>query len=245
MGQTMAMRSASGFKLRALITWVFLVTLVTAAVMTHGRQWQLPERHNPWAALSVAEVPGWLTRYKLQRLDDAPALCLSVLEQATMRFKPVADRDTGAGCGLNNAVRIERTSVQVGEPFTLSCPAAVSLALWERHALQPSAKSLLGSSVRRIDHYGSYACRNVYGRDDGQRSQHATADALDVAGFVLENGQRITVAAHWHGDDARADFLHRIHNQACGFFDSVFGPEYNAAHADHLHLDRGPYRLCR
>ena len=153
----MAMRSASGFKLRALITWVFLVTLVTAAVMTHGRQWQLPERHNPWAALSVAEVPGWLTRYKLQRLDDAPALCLSVLEQATMRFKPVADRDTGAGCGLNNAVRIERTSVQVGEPFTLSCPAAVSLALWERHALQPSAKSLLGSSVRRIDHYGSYA----------------------------------------------------------------------------------------
>ena len=214
-------------------------------MLTFGRQWQLPDRHNPWTPLSIAEAPGWLTRYKLERLDGAPAVCLAVLEKATMRFKPVADRVTAPGCSLNNAVRIERTSVQVGEPFTLSCPAAVSLALWERHALQPTAKSMLGSSVRSIQHFGSFACRNVYGREVGQRSQHATADALDVAGFVLEDGRRITVASHWHGDDERAAFLRSIHSQACGFFDGVFGPGYNAAHADHLHLDRGPYRLCR
>jgi hypothetical protein len=225
--------------------WLFLVVVIAAAVLAHGRQWQVPDRHNPWATLSIEETPGWLTRYKLERLDDAPALCLAVLEKATMRFKPVADRVTAPGCSFNNAVRIERTSAQVGEPFTLSCPAAVSLALWERHALQPTAQSMLGSNVRIIQHYGSFACRNVYGREGGQRSQHATADALDVAGFVLEDGRRITVAAHWRGDDQRAAFLRSIHNQACGFFDSVFGPEYNAAHADHLHLDRGPYRLCR
>jgi hypothetical protein len=186
-----------------------------------------------------------LTRYKLERLDGAPAACLAVLEQATMRFKPIADRAMGSGCGFDNAVRIERTSVQVGQSFTLSCPAAVSLALWERHALQPAAQSILGSRVRSMQHFGSFACRNVYGREGGRRSQHASADALDVAGFVLEDGRRITVAAHWRGDDERAAFLRRIHDEACGFFDSVFGPEYNAAHADHLHLDRGPYRLCR
>lgn len=222
-----------------------MVVAITAAVLTHGRQWQLPDQYNPWVRLSIADEPGWLTRYKLERLDSEPAVCLAVLEQATVQFQPVADRAMGSGCGFDNAVRIERTSVQVGEPFTLSCPAAVSLALWERHALQPAAQSILGSSVRRIEHYGSFACRNVYGREGGRRSQHATADALDVAGFVLEDGRRITVAAHWRGDDERAVFLHRIHDQACHFFDSVFGPEYNAAHADHLHLDRGPYRLCR
>jgi len=225
--------------------WLALVVVVTAAVLTYGRQWQVADRHNPWAVLSVDEAPGWLTRHKLERLDDAPAACLAVLEQATMRFMPVADRAMGSGCGFNNAVRIEHTSMQVGQPFTLSCPAAVSLALWERHALQPAALSILGSSVRRMEHYGSFACRNVYGRESGRRSQHATADALDVAGFVLEDGRRITVAAHWRSDDERAVFLRSIHDQACGFFDSVFGPEYNTAHADHLHLDRGPYRVCR
>ncbi len=46
------------------------------------------------------------------------------------------------------------------------------------------------------------------------------------------------VASHWRGDDERAAFLRSTHSQACGFFDSVFGPGYNAAHADHLHLDR-------
>lgn len=239
----MATESTSGFKWWALLALVVAVTM--AAVQTHGTHWQLPDRHNPWAPLNIAEAPSWLTRYKLERLDGAPALCLAVLEKATIRFKPVADRVTAPGCSFNNAVRIERTSAQVGEPFTLSCSAAVSLALWERHALQPTAQSMLGSNVRSIQHYGSFACRNVYGREGGQRSQHATADALDVAGFVLEDGRRITVAAHWRGNDERAAFLHRIHDQACGFFDSVFGPEYNAAHADHLHLDRGPYRLCR
>ena len=240
----MAPKSASFFK-----PWVWLALLLLlallAAVLTHGRHWQLPDRYKPWAPLRIDEAPGWLTRYKLARLDDAPALCLATLEQASMRFEPVADRAVGPGCGFDNAVRIERTSVQVGQPFTLSCPAAVSLALWELHALQPAAKTLLGSSVRRMEHYGSFACRNVYGREGGRRSQHATADALDVAGFVLEDGRRITVASHWHGDDERAAFLRSIHSQACGFFDSVFGPGYNAAHADHLHLDRGPYRLCR
>lgn len=225
--------------------WLAVVVVITAAVLTHGRQWQLPDQHNPWAGLSIAEEPGWLTRYKLERLDGAPAACLAVLEQAAMRFNPIADRAMGSGCGFDNAVRIERTSVQVGQPFTLSCPAAVSLALWERHALQPAAQSILGSRVRSMQHFGSFACRNVYGREGGRRSQHASADALDVAGFTLEDGRRITVAAHWRGDDERAAFLRRIHGEACGFFDGVFGPEYNAAHADHLHLDRGPYRLCR
>jgi hypothetical protein len=230
-----------------LFPWLAALVVLAgvAAVLTHGRLWQLPDRHNPWAPLRIDETPGWLTRHKLARLDDAPALCLATLAQATMRFEPVADRAVGPGCGFDNAVRISRTSVQVGQPFTLSCPAAVSLALWERHVLHAAASSLLGSDVRRIEHYGSYACRNVYGREAGRRSQHATADALDVAGFVLEDGRRITVAAHWRADDERAVFLRRIHAQACGFFDGVFGPAYNAAHADHLHLDRGPFRLCR
>lgn len=160
-------------------------------------------------------------------------------------MSPLPDHDAGAGCGWRGAVRVERMQVRVGSAFTLSCPAAVSLALWERHVVQPAAQMHHGSAVVAIEHLGSYACRNLYGRSDGQRSQHASANALDVAGFVLGNGRRISVARHWKGEGAEADFLREVHHGACRSFDVVLGPDYNAAHADHLHLDRGRARICR
>jgi hypothetical protein len=36
-----------------------------------------------------------------------------------------------------------------------------------------------------------------------------------------------------------------VRDGACGTWETVLGPEYNAAHRDHFHLDRGPYRICR
>ncbi|MDQ2778210.1 MAG: extensin family protein [Pseudomonadota bacterium] len=230
-----------------MLKWLLVLAACVALVATanHGRHWRLPDRYNPWATLEIDAAPNVLTRYKLARLEREPALCLAVLQTSGFRFEPVPDRETGPGCGFENAVQISHTDLQPNAAFTLNCPAAVALALWEHHSVLPTAQRLLGSPARRLMHFGSYACRNVYGRESGQRSEHALANAIDVAGFELQNGQKISVARHWRGDDARAAFLHRIHDDACQFFGGVFGPDYNAAHADHLHLDRGPYRLCR
>lgn len=222
--------------------------LILAAVLAgvgHGRWWQLPDSYNPWAPLSFQEPPNWLTRYKLRRLDVDPSACHALLVTTPLQTSAVPDRTIASGCGFMNAVKVRRTTLEVGEPFVLSCRAAVSLALWERHVLQPMAHSMLGTSVRRLQHYGSYACRNAYGREGGPRSQHATADALDVAGFVLKDGRRITVAGDWARDDEKSRFLRAVHDGACGFFDGVLGPAYNAAHADHFHFERGPHRVCR
>jgi hypothetical protein len=226
---------------------VLTVLLASAAVLawSHGRYWQWPDRHNPWAPLVIAETPGWLTRYKLMRLDGQPAQCQAVLATAVLRFEAITDRQTAPNCGFSNAVRVSRTQVQIGTPFALSCRAAVSLALWEQHVLLPEAQRELGSPVRRLEHFGSYACRNVYGREEGRRSLHATADALDIASFVLADGRRISVKRDWSGVGAEARFLRAIHQGACRFFSGVMGPGYNLAHADHLHFDRGPYRICR
>ena len=237
--------SASAWPRRLLA--LLLAAAGLALWQGHGRWWQLPDRHNPWAPLSLTEPPGWLTRHKLRRLSDEPAACLAFLRSTPLQFEPQPDRVTGPGpgCGLTNAVRLRRTQLQLGDAFVLSCPAAASLALWEQHVLQPAAQATLGQPVVRLLHYGSYACRNVYGRAEGARSQHATADALDISGFVLRNGRRITVAGDWPGDDDASRFLRQVHDGACGLFDGVLGPDYNRAHADHLHLDRGLYRLCR
>ena len=163
-----------------------------------------------------------------------------------MRLRLVPDRVTGPGCGFDNAVEIRRSTVGFTSSFSLSCRAAVSLALWERHVLAPAAREVYGSEVAHLEHFGSYACRNVYGRDSGRRSQHAMADALDVAGVMLRNGERVRVLDGWDSEDPRQRrFLRAVRDGACQYFDAVLSPDYNAAHRDHLHLDRGGFRACR
>jgi hypothetical protein len=216
------------------------------AVATHGRWWQLPDRHNPFAPLVVADQPNWLTRHKLKRLTDDPALCRAVLLTSGAAAAPVPDRDAGGDCGWADAVQL-RGSATVGlaPPVVLSCHAAVSFALWTRHVVQPAAAAQLGLPVRRLDHFGSYACRNVGNAAEGRRSQHARADALDIAGFVLQDGARVSVLHDWSRADNRAAFLRAVHRGACRWFDGVLGPDHNRQHADHLHVERGPWRVCR
>lgn len=230
------------------LRWLLLIsTLVAAgvAIAIHRGALQIPEPLNPWAPLNLHAPPNVLTRYKLRRLSADPQSCTEVLSTAPFEFRSLADSITGPGCGFFNAVRIDRTSAEVGEPFSLSCRAAVSLALWEIHVLQPAAQRRFGAPIARIEHYGSYSCRNVYGRPRATRSRHATAEALDVAGFILADGTRIRVVQDWDEAGAAGEFLREVRTGACRFFDTVLSPDYNAAHRDHLHLDRGPYRVCR
>lgn len=75
------------------------------------------------------------------------------------------------------------------------------------------------------------------------------ADAIDVSGFRLADGTRIAVARDWR-DDHRGAFLRDIRDGACKLFATILSPDYNAAHADHLHLDqanrrRFGWRACR
>lgn len=246
---------------RSLAGWLFLLLIALLGwALTSGRI-MVPDDWNPWAPLDVRAMPNLFTAFKLHRASSDRDACRAALANADLRTALLPDRATGPGCGFDNALRIERTTVAIGEPFSLSCRSALSLALWEHHVLQQAAIAHLQSEVVRIEHLGSYACRNIYGQDGRRRSQHATADALDIAGFVLADGRRVRLLAHWPmpestadaatliGDDdqslAKARFLRALRDGACRYFDAVLGPDYNAAHADHFHFDRGPARLCR
>ena len=229
--------------MRAML--ILLLILVVPGYAMYSGRISVPDGWNPWATLHVQEPLHWLTRWKLARLSNDERTCLAVLSGAQMSFEPVPDRETAPGCGFDNAVRITRTSARVGEAFTLSCPGAVALALWEQHVVQPAARAHFGSGLARLEHFGSYSCRGIYGRKDARLSRHATADALDVSGFVLENGRRIRVERDWGSGDVDALFLREVRDGACRVFDGVLGPDYNAAHRNHFHLDRGAFRVCR
>jgi hypothetical protein len=232
--------------MRAFLASILLFSMLLACgYAVYSGRIVIPDAWNPWAPLKIDEPLHWLTRIKLAHLSNDDTLCLSVLKDARMRYQPVPDRETGPGCGFDNAVRIERTSLDVGEPFTLSCRSAVALALWEHHVVQPSAQKHFMEPVIRVEHFGSYACRTVYGRKDAPLSRHATADALDIGGFMLKSGRRISIERDWSSGDRDGRFLRDLRDGACRVFDSVLGPEYNAAHRDHFHFDRGGYRMCR
>jgi hypothetical protein len=76
-------------------------------------------------------------------------------------------------------------------------------------------------------------------------SSHATADAIDVSGFVLGTGHHITLLRNWEDPPQHSDFLHDVWDSACRWFRVTLSPEYNALHADHFHLQHTGWGLCR
>jgi len=79
----------------------------------------------------------------------------------------------------------------------------------------------------------------------GRMSQHATANAFDIAGFELADGRRINLLSHWNGDGPEAAFLRQVRDGLCEWFNVTLSPDYNALHADHFHVDMGPFLSCR
>ncbi len=228
---------------------VLKLTLAAAALaaMLYGawRAYTLyaPDHYDITAPLDLTAKPTFVTAWKL-RAADAPA-CFAALERAGIQFQRLPDEERGEGCVFENVARLEQSAISWGGGVTLTCQMLAGVAQWERHTLQPAAEALFDSRVVRVRHYGTYACRNVNNASTGRRSQHALANAVDVAGFDLENGVTISVLDHWDKDTPEGAFLEQAHAGACGFFGSVLGPDYNALHRNHFHFDKGGFMVCR
>jgi hypothetical protein len=125
----------------------------------------------------------------------------------------------------------------------MTCGLAAKLHVWERHIVAPAAEKYLGSPVVEVKLMGSYQCRSVAGMK--RLSEHSFAKAVDVAAFVLADGREVSVLKDYRSSGAKGDFLREIHGRACDVFDVTLGPDYNADHANHFHLDVGGERACR
>ncbi|MBC7160287.1 MAG: extensin family protein [Porphyrobacter sp.] len=166
--------------------------------------------------------------------------CLAELAATGAVYTPLPDRQPSPGCRQINAVQLTNVAsdaapVMIGNLGPVTCAVSTAFAGWARYGVDRAARQWLGAPVRSIETFGSYSCRNVAGT--GRRSAHATAEAIDVSGFVLADGRRITVQAGWSGSPAERRFLRAIHASACRRFATVLGPDYNSAHHDHLHLE--------
>jgi hypothetical protein len=220
-----------------------LAGLVLLAAIIGGRAWLHDHPHyDPWAALTMAEPPGgWATRAKIAALRSDPKLCRDFLRRNDVSFSVLGPSGEGTCRRLDRQILRDDPPrglvLRPSEPQT-TCAVDAGLARWLRHGVQPAAQALLRSRVVALEHYGTYNCRRIGNGDVGTWSEHATGNAIDIAAFKLADGRRIVVRRDWRKSGKAGSFLHAARDSACGEFATVLSPDYNAAHADHLHLDQ-------
>ncbi|AYJ86733.1 extensin [Sphingomonas paeninsulae] len=171
--------------------------------------------------------------------------CLGKLDRLVARYALLPDRTFGGSCDALGAVQLR----DIGTPTTnlgaMTCGLANAFVNWVQNDLQDPAQEYFRSRVVKIETMGTYSCRNINGAATGRLSEHAHANAVDVSGFVLEDGRHVTVANDWTAGGDGAAFLRAVHASACRRFVTILSPDYNALHHDHLHFDMGGKSFCR
>lgn len=187
---------------------------------------------------------------------DFEAICMAKTPiRRTSYAEPISRINDRGVCGVWQPIRVSaalRGYVGFSTPATLTCPMTHAVDGWMYHSVQPAAVQYLGAYVTGIRNMGSYACRTRNHKVGAKMSEHAFGNALDIGSFTLSDGRTISVLNDWNGSDpaARA-FLREVHKGACGMFTTVLGPNADAAHRDHFHVDLArhnadnSYRYCR
>jgi hypothetical protein len=140
---------------------------------------------------------------------------IAALKDCLQRLAPLgADIEVAAPvkqdqCGNPAPVLLKRIGsganrVEFQPPPVLNCAMVASMHTWVEKTLQPAAQEILGSPIVRLRGAAGYACRNRAGTraHGGRLSEHATANAIDIMGFVTADGRTIDVLSKW-GPTAR------------------------------------------
>jgi hypothetical protein len=132
-------------------------------------------------------------------VDAAYETCEKLLAGRTLEFNYLPPIRKGS-CGTERPVAVRsfgKQKVKINPPATMNCAMLAKLDDWFERSLQGLARKHLRSPIARIDNATSYDCRNRYGDPREKLSEHAKANALDMAGFITASGLRISVAFDW------------------------------------------------
>lgn len=230
---------------RLVLGFLVVLTLTLVFAIWHPRS-PLPNAWHPLKPLQVADPVTPLTQYKLNNALLSGESCLAVLEGGA-RFEVLPDLEASEQCYIRDRVLLQTVAGISLAPVETRCQTALRLAMWAEHGIKPAAEAAFGESVGHIIHNSSYNCRQMRtlsGRS-GRMSTHATAESIDISGVVLSGGHRVELLNGWVADDARSTFFRQIRDDACTWFRVTLGPEYNALHADHFHLQHTGWGHCR
>ncbi len=176
--------------------------------------------------------------------DAIQSACLNDLQATGAQFELIAQAEPGKdGCTLQNGVKLLRSNLNLNRPVELTCPMALRLVQFEREVLLPEAQKLFGQSLAQLNHAGGFTCKAMTG--NGSRiSEHGHGRAIDIWGFTLGDGGRISVAEQFRARGREGQYLREMNRAACRYFSVVLGPNSDAAHGKHFHWDIGQWKRC-
>lgn len=244
---------ATTARIGRLVGWLAVPAILAATGWASKRWIDAHPQHVPWVPLSLADPVGRATAIKLSRLVDDPPACRALLTDAGIAIRTLPASGTGA-CALTDRTVINgRQVTPLSVPLRPAAPASTcavtaALSLWLRDGVQPAAQTHLGRRVVALEHLGTVNCRRIGGGSAGTWSEHATGNAIDISAFILDDGRRVSILDHWSAPDGRSAFLRATRDGACRLYATTLSPDYNRAHADHLHLDmaaRSMMGVCR
>lgn len=179
-----------------------------------------------------------------------PSACRLALTDAIAIAPSVPDIKGPGACGGPDMVHLEavilpdRTRVPLKPGGTMRCSMATAVADWIRTDMAPLAASL-GTRLAELDNFDSFDCRGRNRVVGAKMSEHGRANALDVRGLKLANGESIALTERATPREWREQVLLSV----CTRFTTVLGPGSDGYHEDHIHLDlaerRGNYKICQ
>lgn len=178
-----------------------------------------------------------------------PAVLSGMVEAQLL--EPIAEQTCRARSPFSvTAVLVNGRMVPLSSEAILECGMATALPAWLAD-LDGYLAARENTRLARVLVGTSYACRPRNNAAGSDVSEHGFANALDVIGFELADGRTMSLSAGWTDPLSLAGrFLRYAHGAACASFTTTLGPEANALHADHIHVDLGCHgercvaRLC-
>ncbi len=167
-----------------------------------------------------------------------PALMSGAL--VAKMLPPIAEGVCRAQSPLEvTALNVNGRVVELTSAIQTNCEMATALVDWAGD-VDAYAKAALDSELVALQTGTSFMCRARVGSGEKFTSEHGFANAVDLVGFTLADGRSIVVKDDWlPATTPEAKLLRQSHGAACGKFTTVLGPEANADHEDHLHVDLG------
>jgi hypothetical protein len=179
-----------------------------------------------------------------------PSTCFIALTSGVAVAEALPPIAGANGCGAQDVVRLDavllkdQRRVAFKPAPVLRCGMATALANWLREDVDAQVAPL-GAQLAGVDNYNSYECRPRNNIPGAETSEHGRANAIDVRGFALSNGQRFSLT----DPEVKKSVRDNLKASACARFMTVLGPGSDGYHEEHIHLDlaerRNNFRLCQ
>ncbi|WP_176733364.1 extensin family protein [Bosea sp. BIWAKO-01] len=180
-----------------------------------------------------------------------PSTCIRVFEENGGVVLPSAGGTSTGECAIEDPVTFQRVTIPDGSKIeldsaiTVRCPFALEVIAWVRDDLTALMKRE-NSQLAKLAGVGGHACRARNGDAGAPISEHASGNALDVGGLLMQDGRALAFVGN---ESESRSIREAVQKSACQRFTTVLGPGADSSHKDHLHLDmrerpRG-FRICQ